>query len=123
MAMLARVIGDLLCATEADAVQVRAAVAQKLATKPVALTTVAPTVHGEGTDWHLICDVSFLLKLDADDVKGDVQAKWTAGGLKNRILPGSRVSVHLCPHTDATLTDPFGYRCTEAVFEFAEAVK
>jgi hypothetical protein len=98
--MLVRVQFRLQCPSEADAQQVRDAIAQKLGTKPLAVTHSAVSVgrDSSGERWQVAGDVSFQLRVDADDVFTDAQAKWSSGALRNRILAGSTVTLHVCPH-------------------------
>lgn len=98
--MLIRVQLRLLCPTQEDASTVASAIQQKLTTKPLRVT------HGNATavrirgQWQVRCDVAFQLRVDADDVYADVQAKWGSGSLKNKILNGSNITLHVCTHDD-----------------------
>lgn len=98
--MLVRVQMQLICPSEADAVTVRDAVVTKLATKPLRVTHSDATVRFR-QQWQVLADVSFQLRVDADDVYADVQAEWAGGGLRNRILAGSTATLHVCPHDEA----------------------
>lgn len=97
--MLVRVQLRLICPSEADAVTVRDAVAAKLVTKPLRVTHSDVTVVFK-EQWLVVGDVSFQLRMDADDVYSDVQGKWGGGALRNRILAGSTATLHVCPHED-----------------------
>lgn len=96
--MLIRVQFQLVCPVESDAAQVRDAIAQKLATKSQFVIHSAVAVTGSGSAWQVLGDVSFQVRADANDVFQDTQAKWAAGGLRNRILAGSTATLHVCPH-------------------------
>jgi hypothetical protein len=99
--MLARVILHLLCSSESDARQVRDAIAQRVSTKPLRVThselRVMPSKSG---GWAVHGDVSFRLRIDADDIRDDAVQRWSSGQLRNRILAGSTVSLHVCSHAD-----------------------
>lgn len=120
--MLVRVQFRLLCPSQADANQVQSAINTKLSTKLV------QTVHQPATvlfltlpaSWTVIGDVSFLLRLDADDVFTDVQSKWTSGGLKNRITAGSRATLHVCAHAENE--EPPWQNCKQIDYVFASKV-
>jgi hypothetical protein len=95
--MLVRVQFRLICPSESDAIQVRDVILDKLATKPVQVTHSDVQAVFKET-WLVVGDVSFQLRADADDVYQDTQAKWGGGQLRNRILAGSTVSLHVCSH-------------------------
>lgn len=100
---LVRVIADLLCPLQADAILVRDAISSKLATKPLVTMNAAPTIsqgNEDGTLWHVHVDVAFTLQADAVDVRDDIKGKWASGGLRNKILTGSTVTIHICSHNE-----------------------
>lgn len=97
--MLIRIQLRLLCPTEADAITVRDAIAQKLVTKPLQVTHAAVAVRFK-EQWLVVGDVSFTLRADGDDVYADVQTKWGGGQLRSRILAGSTVTLHVCSHAE-----------------------
>lgn len=103
---LVRVQMRLLCATQADAIQVRDSVAQKLATKVLKTVHAAPAVVTVRGRWVVTADASFQLRADADDVYADAQAKWTSGGLRNKILTGSTAMLHVCNHAEGETNPP-----------------
>lgn len=114
--VLVRVIARLLCSSQSDAESVRDAINQKLSTKvavtvnsPVAAELVTPTT------WGVTGDVAFTLKLDATDIRDDVVAKWGSGQYKNKILAGSRVTLHVCAHNDGE--PPPHQNCREREYE------
>lgn len=120
---LVRVIADLLCPTQADAQQVSDAIQTKLNTKPLVTVNSGPAVsraNAAGTSWAVHVDVAFTLQADATDVRDDVVNKWTAGGLKNKILPGSTVTIHLCSHNDGE--PPPWQSCRERQYELSRKV-
>lgn len=121
--MTPRVIADLWCPSEADALSVRDAVAQKLAAAPRVVDVTPPVIDppkAPETIWRVRFDAGFVLRGDADDVFADVQNKWTSGPLRNRILAGSTVTFHVCAH--ATGGAGSG-SCTSATAEWTERVK
>lgn len=115
---LVRVIAHLLCPSQADAGQVRDAISQKLATKPL-ITINSPATANlvTPTVWGVTLDVAFTLQVDAVDVRDDIKAKWTSGGLRNKILAGSTVTLHLCAHNDGE-SGPY-QSCRERQFELS----
>lgn len=115
---LVRVIVDLLCATQSDANLVRNAIQTKLDSKSAVTVNVAPIVNqanSTGTLWTIHVDVAFITQIDAVEVRDDVVIKWTSGSLKNRILVGSTVTIHLCAHNDGE--SPPYQSCRERQFE------
>lgn len=98
--MLARVQLWLVCPSQSDAVTVRDAVATKVATKVLRVThsDVAAVLHRG--QWVVAADVSFRVRLDADDVFADAQSRWSGGALRNRISVGSWARLHVCSHAD-----------------------
>jgi hypothetical protein len=75
--MLVRVQFRLLCASEADAIEVRDAIAQKVRSKTQRVTHSAVSVspgHAAG-EWMVLGDVSFHLRADADEIYNDAQSK------------------------------------------------
>lgn len=117
----ARIIVGLLVGSDADAVTVRDAIAQFLTDKDKFAVDAAPVVSQDETGvWHVRADVRFNVRLDAENWKSDIQAKWSGSALANRILPGSRVSFHMCPHEQPEST---WSSCRDLTWEYAEAVK
>jgi len=117
--MLARVQIHLLCPSEADAQLVRDAVTQTIASKSQRVTHGEVTVMRAPGDsaWSVTGDVSFRVRADADAIYQDTQAKWTAGGLRTRILAGSTATLHVCAHADG---EPPPWRnCRDVEFTFA----
>ncbi len=113
---LVRVIAHLLCPSQSDADSVASAINQKLSTKdavtvnsPVTAQLVTPTT------WGVTGDVAFTLKLDATDIRDDIVAKWSSGQYKNKILAGSRVTLHVCAHNDGE--PPPHQSCREREYE------
>lgn len=99
--MLVRVQFRLICPTQADANAVRDAINTKLTTKPLRVThSAVEVVLWPDSLWRVAGDVSFQLRVDADDVFADTQAKWGSGQLKNKILAGSTVTLHVCSHAN-----------------------
>jgi hypothetical protein len=98
--MLVRVQVRLLCPSEADANTVRDSLAQKIASKAQFTVHQAPRTVSLRGQWVVVGDVSFTARIDADDVYGDVQAKWSGGQLRNRILAGSTATLHICSHAE-----------------------
>ena len=118
--MLVRVQVRLLCPSEADAQLVRDAVAQAIASKPRRVThgAVAAGRRSGVSTWFVTCDVSFRVRADADAIFQDTQAKWTAGGLRTRILIGSTATLHVCAHADGE--PPPWQNCRDIEYQFAK---
>ena len=50
--------------------------------------------------WHVLAQFRFNVDLNADDLKVFVQDMWNEPLLTTKILSGSRVSIHTCPHEE-----------------------
>jgi len=123
-AALARVEVSLIAPNQADAATVTAALSTFLVGKSVvACSPREPLVHpvaalNDNDQWEVKASLCFVIRSEAEAWSADIQAKWTGGSLRTRILIGSSVSFHMCSHADATIypsRDPRG--------EFSGAVK
>lgn len=115
--MIARVQLRLLCPSQSDAVAVRDAISTRVATKVLRITHSDVAVHLHRGQWQVHADVSFRLRVDADEVFADAQTRWSGGALRNRILAGSTATLHICGHADG---EPPPWRnCREIEFQLA----
>lgn len=111
-----RVMVYLICGSASDADQIRLALQTKLTTKLTSKYNASLTsFQAKPTEWWIIVDVSFPGRVDAVDVRDDIVNKWTSGSLRNKILAGSKVTVHTCSHDDGE-TAPY-QSCQERSFE------
>lgn len=118
-----RVKVSLKVPTQAVGETIVSALATFIATKPKLATDTAPVAVFDSLDgaWTVRADVRLTVKADAQAWVDDVKAKWGSGPMASKILAGSSVSIHRCPHDE-----PEGnwYPCSDVTLAgFEEAVK
>lgn len=124
-----RVIVHLVVATEADGVLIRDKVAEFLQGKGLVRcssteTNRLPSVvqQLDGT-WAVDASLCFSQRIDAQDWKEDIRQKWASAppAVRKKILPGSRVSFHVCANEES---EKNRYNCrTHVLAEFSEVSK
>lgn len=97
-----RVQLDLIVPSTLDGETVRTAIETDLAARDIFDRPVAVSIVRDitGLIIKILGHIRFNLPADAQAIFDAVQAKWTAGALRNLILVGSRVSIHDCPHDE-----------------------
>ena len=98
--MTPRILCELLTDTQARAIQIRDAVSGDLVGRNVRRSSLDIQGPDELANWICFGDVGFNIEGDAAAWKDQVAARWTSGPLANRILAGSRIHQHRCPHPD-----------------------
>jgi hypothetical protein len=94
--MRGHVIADLLTASQADAATVASYLTTKSATLNVLAVLAAPVAVLLRGQWLARCDMTFLVKQDAQALFDDIKTQWSST-FAAQILAGSRVSIHDCP--------------------------
>jgi hypothetical protein len=70
--------------------------------------------------WGCAGDAIFRNETDAKAWRDQIVAMWTGGALADRILAGSKLSFHLCPHLDGESS----FHCRDdARATYAERIK
>lgn len=75
-------------------------------------------LQDEKGSWHVLGDIRFNSDIDAENWVSDIKTRWTSGLLASKILPGSTVKIHTCPHEGKDM-----YGCKEVTAQFREEVK
>ena len=106
----------LVTPSQSDATQVATAITASRSINAEAKRGMQSFQQENSTRWLVIADYAFPNTADGDAWYSDIRSKWQSGSLRNRILAGSRASVHDCTHEDAIVQN---CRTTQA----AESVK
>jgi len=115
-----RILCELLMDTEARAIQIRDAIIGDLTGKDVRRSSFNVSGPDDLLLWLCNGDVEFNVELDAMTWQVKVVSRWTTGALANRILVGSRIHRHRCPHPDGERS----YNCRDDVLaQFIEDIK